>query len=188
MWIGLCLIVGSFLLGRHVVTAPAAPGIPVVQRAITAHRSGDQADRWLVLHVVSEDCSCSRRVLDHLLASTRPRDVVERIVLVSDRASADSEWGLAIRDHGFDFDVVAPEELYARYRLDVAPVMAIVDPHEQLRYLGGYSRCARGELQDVSVITAVKRGETPEPLPTFGCAIGGTLATAQPLRPHAGRY
>jgi hypothetical protein len=185
VWIGLCLIAGSYLLARNAVIGP---GAPVVQRAITAQRGADQAGRWLVLHVVSEDCTCSRRVLDHLLASTRPWDVVERIVLVSDRASADSEWGPAIRDHGFDFDVVAPEELFARYRIDVAPVMAVIDPHDQVRYVGGYSRCAHGELRDAPVINAVRRGETVEPLPTFGCAIGGTLATAEPLRPHAGRY
>lgn len=179
VWVGLCMIVGSYLLASHMLSLPTpAAGDPTLRQTITANRGVDQADRWLVLHVLSEDCTCSRRVLDHLLAGTRPAGVVERIVLVSEHASAAAEWGPAIRDHGFDLEVVAPDDLVARYRIESAPLLVIVDPRDEVRYMGGYTpRKHAADVRDLALIGAVRRGETVEPLPSFGCAVGRTLAS-----------
>src|SRR5438034_435644 len=54
-----------------------------------------------------------------------------------------------------------------------APLLVIVDPGDTVRYVGGYTpRKQAADVRDLAVIAAVQRGETVEPLPTFGCAIG----------------
>jgi hypothetical protein len=45
-----------------------------------------------------------------------------------------------------------------------------------VRYVGGYTpRKQAADVRDLAVITAIRRGEAVEPLPTFGCAVGRAL-------------
>src|SRR5439155_17055472 len=81
-----------------------------------------------------------------------------------------------ITAHGFDLDVVTPDQLVERYHIEAAPLLVIVDPHDAVRYVGGYTpRKQAADIRDVAVIAAVRRGEPVEPLPTFGCAVGRAL-------------
>jgi hypothetical protein len=177
VWAAACVVAGTYLLAAHLLTLPApAPTDPVLHRGIAAHRGAHQLDRWLVLHVVFDECGCSLRVLDHLLADSRPPGVAERIVLVTEHRAARAAWIAAIPAHGFDLDVVTPEQLVAEYHIEASPLLVIVDPHDTVRYVGGYTpRKQASDVRDVAVIAAVQRGEIVEPLPTFGCAISRAL-------------
>ncbi|HSR98159.1 MAG TPA: hypothetical protein VLM79_13965 [Kofleriaceae bacterium] len=177
VWAAVCVVVGTYLLAGHLLTMPApAPTDPVLHRGIAARRGVHQLDRWLVLHVVYDECVCSQRVLEHLLADRRPPGLAERIVLVTEHRAARAAWIAAIPAHGFELDVVTPEQLVADYHIEAAPLMVIVDPHDTVRYIGGYTpRKQAADVRDLAVIAAVQRGEIVEPLPTFGCAIGRAL-------------
>jgi hypothetical protein len=177
IWGAGCLVIGIYLLASHLLTLPApAAADPVLHRGITAHRRPHQRDRWLALHVVYDECKCSQRVLDHLLAVARPTDVAERVILVTEHREASAAWISAIPAHGFELDVVSPEQLVSEYNVEAAPLLVIVDPADTVRYVGGYTpRKQADDVRDLTVIAAVQRGETVEPLPTFGCAIGRAL-------------
>jgi hypothetical protein len=177
VWVAACVAVGTYLLASHLLTLPTpAPSDPVLHRGIAAHRRVHQRDRWLVLHVVYDECKCSQRVLDHLLADARPPDIAERVVLVTEHRAAQAALIAAIPTHGFELDVVTPEQLIADYHIEAAPLLVIVDPRDTVRYVGGYTpRKQAADVRDLTVIAAVQRGETVEPLPTFGCAIGRAL-------------
>jgi hypothetical protein len=178
-WVSVCLVLGTYLLASHLLTLPApAPSDPVLHHGIAAHRRADQRGRWLVLHVVFDECKCSQRVLDHLLADSRPPGVAERIVLVTEHGTAGAASIAAIPAHGFELDVVTPEQLVAEYHIEAAPLLVVVDPHDTVRYVGGYTpRKQAADVRDLAVIAAVQRGEAVEPLPTFGCAIGRALSS-----------
>jgi len=177
VWAAACVVVGTYLLASHLLTMPApAPTDPVLHRGVAARRGAHQIDRWLVLHVVFDECVCSQRVLDHLLAERRPPGIAERIILVTEHRAARAAWIAAIPAHGFELDVVTPEQLVADYHIEAAPLLVIVDPHDTVRYVGGYTpRKQASDVRDLAVIAAVQSGETVEPLPTFGCAIGRAL-------------
>jgi hypothetical protein len=181
-WVAACVVVGAYLLASHLLTLPTpAPGDPILHRAIAAHRHAGQRDRWLVLHVVFDDCGCSQRVLAHLLSTSRPAGVAERVVYVTERP-AEASTG-AIPAHGLELDVVTPDQLAADYHIEAAPLLVIVDPHDTVRYAGGYTpRKQADDVRDLAVISAVLRGETVESLPAFGCAVGRSLrSTLDPL-------
>jgi hypothetical protein len=183
-WVAVCVALGTYLLASHLLTLPApAPADPVLHQAIAAHRREHQRDRWLVLHVVFDECRCSQRVLDHLLAESRPPGIAERIVLVTEHRASQADLIAAIPAHGFELDVVTPDQLAAEYHIEAAPLLVIVDPGDTVRYVGGYTpRKQAADVRDLAVIAAVQRGETVEPLPTFGCAIGrGLNAKLDPL-------
>jgi hypothetical protein len=177
VWAAVCVLLGTYLLASHLLTLPApAPTDPVLHRGIAARRGIHQLDRWLVLHVVFDQCGCSQRVLDHLLGNRRPSGIAERVVLVTDDRAARAALIAAIPAHGFELDVVTPEQLIADYHIEAAPLLVIVDPGDSVRYVGGYTpRKQASDVRDLAVIAAVQRGETVEPLPTFGCAIGRAL-------------
>ena len=178
-WVAACVVLGCYLLATHLLTLPApAPADPVLHHGITAHRRTEQRERWLVLHVVYDECKCSQRVLDHLLADRRPPGLAERVVLVTEHRDASAALIAAIPAHGFELDVVTPEQLVAEYHIEAAPLLVIVDPQDAVRYVGGYTpRKQAADVRDLAVIAAVQRGETVEPLPTFGCAIGAALSS-----------
>jgi len=167
LWAAACVVVGTYLLASHLLTLPApAPTDPVLHREIATHRGTHQLDRWLVLHVVYDECVCSQRVLDHLLADSRPPGISERVVLVTDHRERRAAWIAAIPTHGFELDVVTPQQLVADYHIQAAPLLVIVDPHDTVRYVGGYTpRKQASDVHDLAVIAAVQRGATVEPLP-----------------------
>jgi hypothetical protein len=173
-WVVVCVTVGAFQLASHLLTLPApVTADPALRDAIATHRRPDQRGHWLVLHVILDDCKCSQQVLDHLLSSPRPFGVAERVVLISEQPSA---MAASITAHGFDLDVVSPDELVAKYHVEVAPLLVIADPGDNVRYVGGYTpRKQAADVRDLAVITAIRRGEAVEPLPTFGCAVGRAL-------------
>ena len=175
LWVVACLVGGAYLLAAHILTLPA-PDITDLglQRSAAAQRSPSQHGRWFVVHILDQDCVCSLRVLDHLLADPRPADVAERIVLIADAVSP--ERSAAIIAHGFDLDIVTPEELGKRYHVEAAPLLVVIDPGDKLRYVGGYTPRKQAEdVRDVAVVEALRRGRSVEPLPTFGCAVGRSL-------------
>jgi hypothetical protein len=166
-WVAGFLVVGAYQLAPHLLTLPVSQAGDAVVQRFTAARLPVQQGRWLILHVLDEDCPCSLRVLDHLLASQRPVDVAERIVLIA-RPGA----------HHYDLDVVTAEQLGDRYHLDAAPLLVVVDPANAVRYLGGYTpRKQAADVRDAAIVAAVMRGERVAPLPTFGCAVGAALRT-----------
>jgi hypothetical protein len=182
VWVVLCVVAGGYMLSSHLLTLPT-PELSDLgpQHSAVAERRSTQQGRWLVVHILDQECKCSLRVLDHLLAAPRPADVVERIVLIGGKVSPAQR--AAIQARGLDLDLVTPEELADRYRVQAAPLLVVIDPADRVSYVGGYSsRKQSADLRDVAIIEALRRGESVTPLPTFGCAVGRSLrARIDPL-------
>jgi hypothetical protein len=175
IWVVCCIVGGAYMLSGHLLTLPT-PDLTDLgpQRSAVAARRSTQQGKWLAVHILDQECKCSLRVLDHLLTEPRPRGVVERVVLIAGEVSPDRI--AAIHDRGFDLDIVTPDQLAERYRVQAAPLMVVLDPADAVRYVGGYTpRKQADDVRDVAVVEALRRGEPVEPLPTFGCAVGRGL-------------
>jgi hypothetical protein len=182
LWVVMCTVLGGYLLSAHLLTLPT-PEITDLgpQRSAIAARQSTQQGRWLAVHVLDQECTCSLRVLDHLLTAPRPSGLVERIVLIASDVGPIRQ--AVIRARGYDLDVVTPEDLAARYRVQAAPLLIIIDPADNVSYVGGYTpRKQADDIRDGALIAALRRGEHVTPLPTFGCAVGRALrAKIDPL-------
>jgi hypothetical protein len=178
VWVVCCVVGGGYLLSGHLLTLPTPELTDLgFQHSAVAQRRPSQQGRWLVVHVLDQDCQCSLRVLDHLLADPRPADVAERIVLIADAVEPNRVAAIAAR--GFDLDIVTPDQLAERYHVEAAPLLVVTDPADTVRYVGGYTpRKQAADVRDVAVVGALRRGERVEPLPTFGCAVGRSLRKA----------
>lgn len=130
------------------------------------------APGWSAIHVLYTECRCSRRILDHLRASERPHDVRETVVLVGEERIVAA--ALAARD--YYVVSVSPAELTARYGIEGAPLLIVVDPGRAIRYVGGYTRRQQGaDISDLAILRDLRTGTGADDLPVFGCAVSRRL-------------
>jgi hypothetical protein len=136
-------------------------------------------DGWAAVHVLYTDCPCSRRIFDHLLESTRPVGMREVVLLVGDDPAIERR----IRARPYEVVTVAPEALSKRFGIEGAPLLVVVDPQRQVRYIGGYTDRKQGlDIRDLAIIREVRAGVAISELPLFGCAVSQRLKElADPL-------
>jgi hypothetical protein len=132
VWASSLTVVGACLMVNHWVPLPGPEFSEVV---LDGNLINDVDGRWTALHFLYADCACSRRVLEHVLTQPTRTDVRERIVLIG----GDAELAARAEGRGFAVDQVSPEQLKAKYRIEAAPLLVVVDPHGQVRYSGGYT-------------------------------------------------
>ncbi|MFZ5476536.1 MAG: hypothetical protein ACOZNI_07130 [Myxococcota bacterium] len=73
---------------------------------------------------------------------------------------------------GYTLERVDAAAYAARFGLEAAPILVVLDAGGALAYAGGYYDVpAAVRALDVSLLDAVRGGERPAALPVFGCAI-----------------
>ena len=181
LWSVVLLVGGAYLLAAHVAPLPE-PAVGVLAAGVAHERRADEAGQWLALHALFSDCGCSQRVIAHLLSRRPLEGVKERVLLVG--GSAGSSYAADLRAAGYPVDELDETALGDRYGFEGVPAFALVDPHDRVRYLGGYTRTKQGaDFVDVAATRAALRGDTVTPLPVFGCAVSRSLRERRdPLR------
>ncbi len=179
VWFLVMLSIGTTLLARHAVALPRPSVDEPLARAMATLRGPDGAGRWMAVHVLYTECQCSQRIVAHLLASDRPRDVAERVVLVG--RNADLEQRLASR--GFHVLPSTTAELADRYHVVAVPLLVVVAPDGTVRYAGGYTNRKQGpDPRDLEILAETGADRRPTPLPLLGCAVSDRLrASLNPL-------
>jgi hypothetical protein len=175
-WASMCLVVGGALLVFHLLPLPVPPiDDPALQRALVGTSTPEERGRWRLVHVMYARCPCSNKIIEHLVSSTRPRDVRERVVIVD----ASDVLRDRLRTAGFIVEVVDANTLQQRYHLEAAPVLIVADDTDRIRYVGGYTERKQGPVShDVEMVERLRRGDRLEGLPLFGCATSRALQQA----------
>jgi hypothetical protein len=175
-------ILGASLLAPHVAGLPVpSAGDPRVGALVRATLGPDDRGRWVAIHLLLAGCDCSRRILAVLRARPPQPTARERVVWVGGAADP------GLRALGYDIESIGPRELSARYGVEAAPTLLIVDPRGDLRYAGGYTAHRRGpEVLDREILTALIAEPMPAPastpLPVLGCPASASLrARVDPL-------
>ena len=137
-----------------------------------------QSGAWLAVHVVSEGCPCSRRLLDHLRSRGPVAGVRERVVRVRD-----GEFSPSPALPGFEEESIDAAELAARYGVDAVPMMLVFDPDGVPMYAGGHTpRKQSADFRDQWILTELTNSRAADPLPVFGCPLPtGLTSTERPL-------
>lgn len=172
IWALVAFVVTGTLASAHEYTLPRPANSEAVARALAGRRSPGDRDRYLIHHMLYLECSCSRRIIDHLLSRRALRDATERLVLVG----SDAELAQRARAAGYQVEQITPLTLESRYHVISAPLLLVSDPNDALVYLGGYTRVKQGpEIRDLSIIGELRSGRRALELPLLGCAVSRSL-------------
>jgi hypothetical protein len=180
IWAPCILFVVATLMAGHWSTLPKPAAMSAVGRGPTQNALRQfQAGRWLAVHVLYSKCECSRRILQHLFERRVLADVAELVVLVGGQPAYEQR----ARNSGYALDVVTPPLLLQKYGFEGAPLFVVADPKGGIRYLGGYTERKQGlAVQDVQILSRLRRQEHVAELPLFGCAVSRSLqALLDPL-------
>ena len=119
-------------------------------------------------------------MLEYVLTSQAPAGSAEVFVIIG---SPDAPLLNAIEERGARFVSTLPEELFQELGIDSAPLFFVVDPDEEPRWIGGYSRRKQGlDYTYLETLEALRAGVQPESIPVYGCGVTKSLqAEIDPL-------
>jgi hypothetical protein len=178
VWLVAMTGLGALLLSKHAIALPApAKDDPALASAIEGQPEAGTG--WSALHVLYAKCRCSQRIVDHLVASKRPANVRERVLLVGD----DGSFTARLQGAGFTVVAATPDELRERYHVEAAPLFVVSGPDGKPRYAGGYTREKQGaDIRDLAIVDELFADGDPATLPMLGCPVSDELrAVLSPL-------
>ena len=180
-WLVVGTAVGGALLIRHLVPLPTPARTDTTLRDAVRELLPQRG--WRAVHVMYRDCPCSQRTIAHLLASPRPAELAELVLVVDDDRQGELE-DAQLRAAGFAVVVIGPDELRTRFDLEAAPVLIVMSPEGELAYVGGYNRHKQSAAyEDGAIVAEARARHDVAPLPVFGCATSARLANiVDPLR------
>jgi hypothetical protein len=175
-WFAVMVTLSAIMLGRHVVPLPRpSADDAALAAALVALRRPEDATRFLAVHVLFAECKCSQRIAEHLLASIRPPNLSEAVLLVGENP----ELAAKLRAEGFAVTRVDIDELHTRYHVKAVPILVVLGPDATVRYAGGYTTTKQGpDPRDLETIARARtEGTLLKALPVFGCAVADKLRT-----------
>jgi hypothetical protein len=129
----------------------------------------------MAVHVLYAECRCSQRIAEHILSSSRPLDVTERVLLIG----RDPDLERRFAAHGLRVVLTDSTELGNRYHIAAVPLLVVVAPDDTVRYAGGYTLRKQGpDPQDLQLVADARAGRAPATLPVFGCAVSARLKSS----------
>ncbi|MEM9693798.1 MAG: hypothetical protein AAGA56_14715 [Myxococcota bacterium] len=178
LWLVVTSVGAAYLMAGHLVELPVPQEkaeVDALAETLTARRPAESSGKFVAFHVLYRDCGCSQNVVERLLNESPAAGAVERVVWVGGDATIEPE----VRSRGYDFDLVAPDQLQERYGLVAAPVFVVLTPDDRVAYLGGYTSRKRGpQPRHREILAGLMNGLSADDLPVLGCAVGRELAEA----------
>jgi hypothetical protein len=163
VWVAGVSVVCGTLLTRHAAPLPVPAHAASGFAALTA-----KSDRLVVFHVLVASCRCSQNIARSLSTTTRPANVEEHVLLVDDTDRMMEKQ----LPSTFQVHHTSAKELESTFGVAGVPLLLVIGKGGEVRYSGGYTERKQGlMLRDRSIIEAIARGETPESLPLYGCAV-----------------
>jgi len=168
--------------------ATTAIAVVVLARMMSAHMpfrtdrsSANPIERsarwWQAVYILGADCSCSRRVAEHLAQRANLEGLEERVVFVGADAATESK--LAAR--GLPILRWTGEQVHRVYGARSAPLLVFVDPSGEIRYSGGFARRNdfRDGFQETRIWAELRQGHPVQPLLAYGCALPSSGGAAK---------
>jgi len=127
--------------------------------------------RWLAVHVVAADCSCSGSLVDQLLSYPMDGEVDEVVLFAGPHPNIDK-----LRNYGYDVIQMTPQNMELEYGIVAAPLFVVFSPDKELKYLGGYYANNRDWTSlDRGILTKLQAKQNVEERRVFGCPVAEGL-------------
>lgn len=167
-----CVWAVSISVPLGLFSASHMAALPVAEEV--AVDSGEVAGEWRIVHVLAEECACSRSVIEYLLDRGSAGEMQEDVVLLDGSRELVSR----LRSGGFRVTTVEAEDFCESLGSEGVPFFQVVEGGESPRYSGAYFdsafRATSGFL-DLKTYSLIKDGGFVLSRPVFGCATSERL-------------
>ena len=173
LWCTVSSLLGAWMVAQHELALPAPQG---VRQKLEPAQEGVRGPALFARHYLAVDCGCSKG-LAKTLVERGPRAAPwrEEVVLIGRAQQLAAQLSAA----GYSVRSVENEEALKEDGVEGAPWLLLYSASGDLAYSGGYAKGRPGTtgtvLEDLSLMSAVERGEHPGALPAYGCATSREL-------------
>ncbi|EDY84835.1 hypothetical protein VDG1235_4468 [Verrucomicrobiia bacterium DG1235] len=166
-FLGFLVWAGAITIPLGLFSAAHMAVLPVAKDAIATSDAAAKGE-WAIVHVLSEDCACSRGVLEYLLERGRTEGVSEEVVVLD----GDAKVLERLRASGFVAVSVDAESFCSSYESEGVPFFQVRDVSTEAVYSGAYFDSAyRGNsgFLDLSTTKRLQSGGFVHDRPVYGC-------------------
>lgn len=155
-----------FFKASHLIALPASE--------ISMLSDVNESDGWSIVHVLSEECACSRSVIEYLEGRSVSAGILEEIVLLDGR---EATFG-ALSGEGFAVRSIESEAMCQGFGAEGVPFFQVIGPDGNVAYSGAYFKGnARGgsDFLDLATLVQAQAGDVVFARPVFGCPTSNRL-------------
>ncbi|MBK1878289.1 hypothetical protein [Pelagicoccus mobilis] len=167
-----CLWVVSISVPLGLFSASHMAVLPVAEESVI--ESSENWEGWRLVHVLAEDCPCSKSVIEYLVQRNAQQTLVEEVVLLDGSDALVDR----LRMSGFSVTVLEAEDLCESLGSEGVPFFQVIEGGRSPRYSGAYfdsaHRATNGFL-DLKTYSRIKDGGFVLNRPVFGCATSERL-------------
>lgn len=122
-----------------------------------------------VQHFLSQKCSCSQKLIKHLLNRKALAEISETVHLIHPNIQTISQ----LQQAGFKVEPITEEDSVKKYNLQALPLLVIQNQNKIL-YQGGYARDQQHTqaYEDLKIITELQQQKKVSEFAVLGCANG----------------
>lgn len=172
VWLVTVSVALASLGAWHYVSLPTPSRAELASQL--AARSVGASPRWEMIHILSAECGCSRRIATSLEQRHAQPDVRETIWWVG----ATNAQTARLQAAGFVLEAKSARQLADELKVESVPAVLIFSPTGQLQYSGGYAErnpASQNLAPELALLARVRAGETVPARPVFGCATSARL-------------
>lgn len=174
-WLGAVFVfwVVSISIPLGLFSASHQAVLPVAQESVAITPNAGPSN-WHIVHVLAEECPCSRSVVEYLLERGSKGEMVEEVVLLGGSDSSLEK----LRAAGFEVRAVDSEDFCQSVGSEGVPFFQVVRGNAAPAYSGAYFdsafRATSGFL-DLKTFSRIEAGGFVVNRPVYGCATSERL-------------
>lgn len=179
-WVILLSVPLSYIVGSHFFALQTEK-----PTTLSAFVHPEDRKFWTLIHVLTEDCGCSKSVAEYLSKRHVMTHVAEHVLWVGDK----NDVSASLEKIGFQVKALSQEEAVERFNIQSTPLLIVTNEQGQRLYEGGYGPrkpSPTSPFEEQSIVKKLQAGETVSAFPVFGCVIGSNLRNT--LDPFHVRY
>ena len=121
------------------------------------------------IHFISEGCSCSIHLINHLLERGPHQKISEKVIILGNLKKRAKELSMK----GYLVDSISYQDAYENEYFSATPLLVVYDKNKSIEYMGGYTEntiTPLSKIYDLEIYKTALTDSKKKTYPIKGCA------------------
>ena len=122
------------------------------------------------IHFISENCSCSTHLINHLIERGHSKKVHEKVIVLGNLRQEKKQ----LEKAGYEIERISYQEAYENEYFAATPLFVVFDMKKNIKYMGGYTQntiTPLSKIYDTEIFEiAANEKNVAKDFPIKGCA------------------